>query len=245
MKKIGWTLSVVTLVGVLQSATAGDVTGKVTLKGTPPPEKPIVFDDICSALKPPPAVTTTRHYVVGSDGGLANVFVYISSGAEGKQYTPPTEAAELNQEGCNYHPYVSAVMVGQPMHIKNSDPVMHNIHALPKVDGNTEFNFAQPSQGDVNDTKWASSIKLPEVMVKLKCDVHPWMFAYVGVRADPFFAVTDKDGNFKIANVPAGKYTLTAYHLKAHGSKAGESQDITVADSAVTANFTVEVPAPQ
>jgi len=82
-------------------------------------------------------------------------------------------------------------------------------------------------------------------MVKLKCDVHQWMFAYAGVQSHPYFAVTDADGNFKIADVPAGSYTLTAYHLKAHGAKPGEAQDITVAGSPVTANFTVEVPAPQ
>jgi hypothetical protein len=134
--------------------------------------------------------------------------------------------------------------VGQPVRIKNSDPLMPNIHALPAVDGNAEFNFAEPTQGDVNDTKWTESIKVPEVMVKLKCDVHQWMFAYAGVQAHPFFAVSDADGNFKIANVPPGSYTLTAYHLKAHGSKPGVAQDITVADSPVSANFTVEVPAP-
>ncbi len=219
------------------------MTGKVTVKGTPPAEKTIAFDDTCSALKP--TVTATRHWVVGSDGGLANVFVYLSSGVEAKKFTPPAEAAELNQQGCNYEPYVSGVMVGQTLRIKNSDPIMHNIHALPTADGNTEFNFAQPSQGDVNDTKWTASITAPEVLVKIKCDVHPWMFAYVGVENHPYFAVTGKDGNFKIANVPAGKYTVTAYHLKAHGKKPGVSQEITVAESPVTANFTVEVPAAQ
>jgi hypothetical protein len=71
------------------------------------------------------------------------------------------------------------------------------------------------------------------------------MYAYAGVQAHPFFAVTDADGNFKIANVPAGSYTLTAYHLKVHGINPGAAQDITVADSPVTANFTVEVPPPQ
>ena len=240
MKRFELALCVLTLTGILHSAVAGDVTGKVTLKGTPPAEKAIAFDDTCSALKP--TVATTRHY---ADGGLANVFVYLSSGLEGKKFTPPTEVVELDQQGCNYQPYVSGVMVGQTVRIKNSDPIMHNIHALPNNPDNTEFNFAQPSQNDVNDTKWTSSIKGPEVLVKLKCDVHPWMFAYVGVQNHPFFAVTDKDGNFKIANVPAGKYTLTAYHLKAHGKKPGVNQDITVADSPVTANFTVEVPAPQ
>lgn len=242
MKKIALSLTVLALTASLHIAVAGDVTGKVTLKGTPPPEKTIEFDDTCSKIHP--TVTTTRHYVVGQDNGLANVFVYISKGLEGKKFTPPTQAAELNQEGCNYQPYVSAVMVGQPLAVKNSDPFMHNVHALPKVDGNTEFNFAQPTQGDVNDTKWVASITAPEVMVKLKCNVHPWMFAYVGVQSHPYFAVTDKDGNFKIAGVPAGTYTLTAYHLKAHGANPGVTQDITVADSAVTANFTVEVPAP-
>ncbi|MGA2748324.1 MAG: carboxypeptidase regulatory-like domain-containing protein [Verrucomicrobiota bacterium] len=243
MKRILLSLTVVVLAGLMQRASAADVSGKVTLKGTPPPEKTIAFDDTCSKLHP--TVATTRHYVVGQDNGLANVFVYISKGLEGKKFTPPTQGIEINQEGCNYQPYVSGVMVGQPVIIKNSDPLMHNIHAMPKADGNTEFNFAQPNQGDVNDSKWVSCIKSPEVLVKLKCDVHPWMFAYVGVQDHPFFAVTDKDGNFKIANVPAGKYTLTAYHLKAHGTKPGESQEITVADSPVTANFTVEVPAAQ
>ena len=241
MKKFALLIAVATLACV-QGVPAGDVTGKVTLKGTPPPEKPIAFDDTCGKMQP--AVTTTRHYVVGKEGGLANVFVYISKGLEGKKFTPPADAVEVDQQGCNYQPYVSGVMAGHTVRIKNSDPIMHNIHALPKVDGNTEFNFAQPSQGDVNDTKWTESIKNPEVLVKLKCDVHPWMFAYVGVLPHPYFAVTDKDGNFKIANVPAGKYTLTAYHLKAHGAKPGEAQEISVADSPVTANFTVEVPPP-
>jgi hypothetical protein len=244
MKKLTWSLSVVVLAGSLQWAAAGDVTGKVTLKGTPPPELTIPYpEDTCGKLHP--AIPTTRRYVVGKDRGLANVFVYISKGLEDKKFTPTTDVVELDQVGCNYNPYVFGVMVGQPVRIKNSDPLMHNIHALPNATGNSEFNFAEVSAGDVNDTKWTESIKSPEVLVKIKCDVHNWMFAYAGVQADPYFAVTDADGNFKIANVPAGKYTLTAYHLKAHGSKPGETLEITVADSPVSANFTVEVPAPQ
>jgi hypothetical protein len=240
MNKITLALSAVVLASSLQGAFAGDLSGKVTLKGTPPPEKTIAYDDTCSKLNP--TVLTTRHYVVGKDNGLANVFVYISKGMEGKKFPAPTDAVTLDQVGCNYNPYVFGVMVGQPVRIKNSDPLMHNIHALPKVDGNSEFNFAETSAGDANETKWLESIKVPEVMVKMKCDVHQWMFAYAGVAANPFYAVTDADGNFKIPNVPAGSYTLTAYHLKAHGAKPGETQEITVADSPVTANFTIEVP---
>jgi hypothetical protein len=233
-------LSLVVLAGSLQRASAGDVVGKVTLKGTPPPSITIAYDETCSKLKP--TVPTTRHYVVGKDNGLANVFVYISKGLEGKTFTAPTEAVLLDQVGCNYNPYVFGVMVGQPVSIRNSDPVLHNIHALPKVDGNSEFNRAQTSQGEENTNWWVDNIKSPEVMVKIKCDVHEWMLAYGAVVANPYFAVTDADGNFKIPNVPAGSYTLTAYHLKAHGAKPGETQAITVADSPVTANFTVQVP---
>src|ERR1700722_316924 len=101
MKKSALSLTLIALTGLFQSAFAGDVTGKVTLKGTPPAEKTITFDDTCSKLHP--TVTTTRHYVVGADNGLANVFVYISKGLEGKKFTPSTTPAELNQEGCTYH----------------------------------------------------------------------------------------------------------------------------------------------
>ena len=242
MKRFVLSAMVVVLMGSWQIASAGDVTGKVTLKGTPPPEKPIAFDDTCSALHP--TVTTTRHYVVGKDNGLANVFVYISKGLEGKKFTPPSKVVEIDQEGCMFHPYMAGVMVGQVVRFKNSDPLMHNIHALPAVDGNQEFNFAEPSQGDVNETKWTASITKPEVMVKIKCEVHAWMFCYVGVVDNPYFAVTDKDGQFKIPNLPAGDYTLTAYHLKAT-ARPGVSKQITVGTGPVTADFTLEVPPPK
>jgi plastocyanin len=242
MKSFVLSAMVVVLAGSWQIASAGDVTGKVTLKGTPPPEKPIAFDDACSALHP--TVTTTRHYVVGKDNGLANVFVYISKGLEGKKFTPPSKVVEIDQDACMFQPYVSGVMVGQVVKFKNSDPLMHNIHALPMVDGNQEFNFAEPNQGDVNDTKWTASITKPEVLVKIKCEVHNWMFCYVGVQDNPFFAVTDKNGQFKIPDLPAGDYTLTAYHLKAT-AKPGVSRQITVGTGPVTADFTLEVPAPK
>lgn len=237
MKRSALLLSFAAIYSSLQFAHAGDITGKVTLQGTPPPEKTIAFTDTCSALNPP--VTTTRHYVVGKDNGLANVFVYISKGLEGKKFTPPADPVVINQVGCNYDPYILGCMVGQKVIIKDSDPLMHNVHAMPKVDGNTEFNFAEMAVGDSNDTKWTESITKPEVLLKLECNVHGWMFCYVGVLDHPFFAVTDKDGNYKIANVPPGKYTLTAYHLKTHKDTPGVTQDITVGDSALTQDFTV------
>jgi len=234
----------VAAMGSWQAALAGDISGKVTLKGTPIPEKAIEFNDTCGPLAH--AVKTTRWYVVGADNGLADVFVYISKGLPaGQKYPVPSTPVDIDQTGCMYYPYVVGAMVGQPVRFKNDDPFMHNVHGMPKVDGNTEFNVAEPSQGDINDTKFTSSITKPEVLVKVKCDVHPWMFCYVGVQDNPYFAVTDKDGKFTIHDVPAGTYTLTAYHLKTHGASPGVTQDVTVGSAAVTADFTVEAPAPK
>jgi hypothetical protein len=217
------------------SLQAGDITGKVTLKGTAPKEKEIKFDATCGAMNT--GTVTTRHYVVGADGGLANVFVYISKGAEGKKFDAPTTPVMLDQKNCMYQPYIVGAMVNQPIQLKNSDPLLHNVHSLPKVDGNQEFNFAQPLQGQTDERKFAKQ----EVLVKLKCEVHDWMFAYVGVCENPYFALTDKDGKFTIKNVPAGKYTLTAYHLKTHGAGKGLEKEINVEGAPVTADFTVEL----
>lgn len=247
MKKFAISLAVIALAGAWQMVSAADITGKVILSGTPPAEKNINFadaaDPTCSTMAH--TVNTTRHYVVGKDNGLANVFIYISKGLEGKTFTPPSTPAEINQEGCMYFPYVTGVMVGQVLKFKNSDPVLHNIHGIPMVEGNSEFNLAQPSQGDVDDKKWLASITKPEVLVRINCDVHKWMFCYVGVRNDPFFAVTDKDGNFKIADVPPGTYTLNAYHLKATAGTPGVTKEVTVASSPVAVDFTLEVPKPK
>jgi len=218
---------------VVPAASAAEVSGRVTLKGTPPPEKKIEFDATCGKLHSKDAFT--RHYVVSSDGGLANVFVYLKAGPAGKTYTPPAEVPLLDQVNCIYEPYMMGVLTNQKFKIKNSDPLMHNVHAMPKAAGNKEFNIGQPVRGMVTEKVFPSR----EVLVKFKCDVHPWMFAYVGVLDHPYFAVTDKEGKFKLpADLPPGTYTVVAYHLK-----AGEaSQEITVgADGKKDVNFTLEV----
>ena len=233
-------LTAVAVLGSLQFVSAGDLTGKVTLKGTPPAEMAIRLDETCGKMHPDGE--TTHRYVVAKDGGLANVIVYVSKGLEGKTFPAPA-AIELNQKGCMYEPFVSAAMIGQTVKIKNSDPVLHNVHALPRGDGNSEFNFGQPTQNMVDESTFTKKITTKEVAVKIKCDVHDWMLAYVGVIDNPFFAVTDKDGNYTIKGLPAGDYTITAFHVKAHGAKPGEVQTVKVTDAAATANFTIEVPA--
>lgn len=221
-------LTLAALFGSFQMAGAADITGKVTLKGAPKPEIPIQMDAMCGKLQPKPV--TTRHFVVGEGNGLANVFVYIKQGA---QKTPPAgEGQLLDQIGCMYEPYVMGVVTGQKFKIRNSDPLLHNVHATPKV--NKEFNFAQVSKGQVNER----SFDAPEVLVRIKCDVHPWMFAYVGVVDHPYFAVTDKDGKFTIKNVPAGKYTVEAVHLKA--APTGKTAEV---EAGKTVSFELEAPA--
>ena len=224
-------LAAFALAGSLQISSAADVTGKITLKGTPPPEKPITLDAVCGKMQPDGI--KSRFYVVGDGGALANVFVYIKEGAKASEATG--EGPVLDQVGCQYQPYVLGVQTGQKIKIRNSDATLHNVHATPKL--NKEFNFAQVTKGQINERAFEKS----EVMVRMKCDVHPWMFAYVGVVDHPYFAVTGADGSFKLPGVPAGKYTVEAFHMKAGSA----TKEITVgADGNVTADFTFEYKAP-
>ena len=234
-------LATVGLVATLPATFGADISGKVVIKGTPKAEVPIDMgtDPKCGALHEKPL--TTRHYVVDKDGGLANVLVFIKSGLNEKNFPAPTAPASLDQVGCEYTPYVMGVRTQQKIKIKNSDPTLHNVHALPntmrdKGTANKEFNLAQP----IKDMVTEKSFDAPEVVVKFKCDVHQWMFAYVGVFDHPFYAVTEKDGTFKITGVPKGKYTLEAYHVKTHGTNPGVTQEITV-DGDVKADFAIEL----
>src|ERR1019366_8419163 len=146
--------------------------------------------------------------VVNDNGTLRNVFVYVKSGLEGKTFEPPTEHVTLEQKGCTYHPRVFGMQAKQPLDIVNDDDTLHNIHALPTQ--SKEFNVGQPNKG----MKTTRTFATPEVMVKLKCDVQPWMAAYVGVLDHPFFSVSGDDGKFTIKNLPAGTYEIVAWHEK-------------------------------
>ena len=205
--------------------------GRVILRGTPPPEKTVTLDATCGTLRTTPL--TTRHYVVSSDGGLANTFVYIKTGAPagGTSGAAPI----LDQLGCEYQPYMIGVRTGQVFTVKNSEAILHNVHALPKVPGNREKNVAQPVKGMMSSFSFPNA----EVFVQFKCDVHPWMFAYVGVVDHPWFSITDQNGNFSLpAGLPPGQYTLAATHLK-----AGEIlQQINVTETGVEpVTFTFEL----
>jgi hypothetical protein len=224
-------LTAAALIGAIQTASAADIVGKITLKGTPPPEKPIVFPDAsCGNLHKGPV--TTKFYVVGPGGELGDVFVYIKEGA--KPTPPPAEPVVLDQVGCLYTPYIFGIHTGQKLIIRNSDPnILHNVHILPAPGLNKESNQAQMKGQDLTKT-----FDKPEVLLHFQCDVHQWMHAYAGVVDHPYYSVSAKDGSFKLANVPPGKYVVEAYHRKA----GKQTKEITVSDKNETIDFTFEVP---
>jgi hypothetical protein len=139
----------------------------------------------------------------------------------------------MDQKGCEYIPQIFAVQTGQKLNVKNSDPVLHNVHATPNpASGNKESNLAQLAKAPDLTFTFAK----PEMFLRFKCDVHPWMFAWVSVFDHPYFAVSGKDGSFKIANVPAGKYKLVAEHRKA----GTQTQEIEVKEDGAQATFTMD-----
>ncbi|HVU27745.1 MAG TPA: carboxypeptidase regulatory-like domain-containing protein [Verrucomicrobiae bacterium] len=210
---------------------AADIIGVITLKGTPPPEKeitPLEDDPTCGPLHKDKPMT--QFYVVGKNGEFADVVVSLKG--VGKSTGANQPPAVLDQKGCLYVPTILAVQTGQKIVVKNSDPCIHNVHSTPTVAGNDEHNDAQmPGGPDLTYT-----FPQPEMFLRFKCDVHPWMFAWVSVMDSPYYSVSDKDGKFVIKNVPPGKYMIEAAHRKA-GEK---TQEVEVADKDVTVNFTFE-----
>jgi plastocyanin len=154
------------------------------------------------------------------DGGLDNVFVYVKDGLGNYYFEVPTETVKLDQHGCRYQPHVFGIRVGQPLEIVNSDATMHNVHAMPQV--NQEFNFAQQIAGMKNQKAFTAK----EVMVRFKCDVHGWMSAFAGVLDHPYFAVTSGGGRFELKNLPAGTYTIEAWHERL----GTQSQKVTIGE---------------
>jgi hypothetical protein len=234
MKRLSALITLAGLGAALQIAPAADITGTITLKGTPPKEKditPIMEDANCSKLHT--KMPTTRFYVVGENGGLADVVVSLE-GISGKSTGASAPPVVLDQKGCEYIPSILALQTEQKLLVKNSDPVMHNVHDVPAAgSGNKERNEAQlPGSPDMTFT-----FSKPEAFLKFKCDVHPWMFAWVSIFDHPYFAVSAKDGSFKIANVPPGKYKIQAAHRKA----GTVTQDVEVKEGQpVKVDFTLE-----
>lgn len=192
------------------AALAGStVSGKIKFVGKAPanPEIDMSEEPKCKAK-----YTTTPHeeiVAVNKNGTLANVFVYVKTGlpADAK-YPAPAMSVVIDQSGCTYHPRTLGIMVGQNLEIKNSDPLLHNIKAMGKK--NRPFNISQPAAG-MTTTRTFTTAEQP---LSVECNVHGWMHAFIGVMTHPFFASSGADGSFSITGLPAGTYTLEAWHEK-------------------------------
>ncbi len=191
----------------IDPATAGAIEGTVHFahKGPPPIEIDMAQDPACAMSSDGP--NYTQQYVV-NDGKLANVFLYVKDGLGNKVYAPSSTAVVLDQKGCRYVPHVLGVMAGQPVEFRNSDPTMHNVHPEPTAGGNQAFDISQPPNGGT--TRHVFTV--PELMMPVRCNNHPWMQAYINVASNPFFAVSDASGHFIINGLPPGVYTLAADH---------------------------------
>jgi hypothetical protein len=213
-----------------QAQGGATVTGRVRFTGTRPTNPLIDMSeepDCKAKYQTPPR---SEIVVVNANGTLANVFVYVKSGLPaGASYPAPTTPVVIDQDGCRYVPRVFGIQVGQPLEIRNSDPLLHNIKA--KATKNRPFNISQPRAG----LKTTRTFNAPEVTVALECNVHGWMNAYAGVVAHPFYSVTGTDGTYTIKGLPAGTYTIEAWHEK-YGT---QTATVTVAGTeSKTAEFT-------
>jgi plastocyanin len=199
-----WLVAVSVWPGI--AAAASSITGTVTFDGKAPTLRPLAMnaDPACAKMHSSPV--PNEMLVLGNGNTMGNIMVWVSKGLPaGKTWPAPKAPAVLDQKGCQYQPHVMGIMVGQPYKILNSDGILHNVHALPKI--NKAFNRPMPAT-----VKEASAMfDKPEAVFQIKCDVHPWMSAYVGAFTHPFFSVTRPDGKFTISGLDPGTYEITAW----------------------------------
>lgn len=187
------------------AARTGTITGHITFAGKPP-GNPVIrmgMDPKCADMNRGRMVIQ-EEALVTADGSVANVFVRLEGAFP--QTPVPSQPVVIDQRACVYGPRVVGVRVGQMLQVRNDDDLLHNVHSSSA--SSNSFNVGQPKAGLV----FTFTPRAPEVMVKIGCDVHRWMTAFVGVMTHPYFAVTDTTGRFTIANVPPGTYTLKTWH---------------------------------
>jgi plastocyanin len=211
------------------------ISGTVTFAGNAPSLQPLTMaaDPECASKHSGPV--ENEMLVLGSGNTMANIMVSVSNGLPaGRTWAAPSTPVVLDQHGCMYVPHVMGIMVGQPYRILNSDGILHNIHTLPNV--NRSFNQGMPA----TLTETTTTFPMAEPVFQIKCDVHPWMSAYIAVFTHPFFSVTGTDGKFTISGLDPGTYEITAWHERL----GTQTASVTVgASDTQTQDFTFAVPA--
>jgi plastocyanin len=188
-------------------AKAATVAGKVRVDGPRPKLARINMAADPACVKTHPGGVNSDEVVAASDGGLENVFVFVSEGLADTRFTAPAEPAVIEQKGCMYEPHVIAIQTGQKLRVVNDDHTLHSIHPLPE--NNREWNKAEPPGSAIEE-----AFAHEEIAIPVKCNVHPWMHSYIAVFRHPFFTVSGKDGTFELKNLPPGTYTIKAWHEK-------------------------------
>ncbi len=217
----------------VDAATAGNISGSIAFEGDAPAMQAIDMAEEAVCADKHAATPMTEDVVVNENGTLANVFVYVKEGLEGLQFPTPSQSVLLDQNGCVYSPHVLGVMAGQDITIKNSDGLLHNINASPTE--NRGFNMSQPVA-----MEGTRSFRVAEVMVPLRCDVHGWMTAYIGVVDNPFHAVSGSDGSFDLSTLPPGDYVIEAWHER-YGTQTQNVTVVTGETATVTFTFSASM----
>jgi hypothetical protein len=204
----------------VDAGTAGQVVGTVSFEGAAPAPRSIDMRAEQACAEKHDGQPVDRPVVVDDDGRLKNVYVYVREGLPSGTWPAADREVELDQDGCLYIPRVLGLQTGQTLVIRNSDGLLHNVNARPT--NQRGFNISQPTNMTTN-----RSFAQPEVMIPVRCDVHGWMAAYIGVQNHPYFAVTPENGEYRIDNLPPGEYVIEAWHEE-YGT---QTQTVTVAES--------------
>jgi hypothetical protein len=195
----------------VRTGNEGTISGFVRFKGKAPGILRIDMtqDAVCTEINP----NATVENAIITKGKLANVFIYVKDNdvLENYSFETPSSKAVLQHKGCRYLPHVLGIQTQQTLRVVNSDPTTHNTHPFPKVkSGNPEWNKSQPPGSEPIERRFDN----PDLFIPFKDNQHPWEKAWVGVFAHPFFAVSGKDGSYKIEGLPPGDYTVVAWHEK-------------------------------
>src|SRR5271155_167974 len=210
-------------------ATAGVLSGTIHFTGKRPARTPVDMSEDPACVAAHHGKPYDESVVINRNGTLANVFLYVKSGLEGKTFEIPADPVTIDQNGCWFRPRVLGIQTGQILKVVNSDPVTHNIHPMAEI--NREWNHSQGA----GDPPLARRFTKPEIMIRVKCNIHSWMHAFIGVLDHPYFSVSKEDGSFEIQNLPPGTYTIAIWQEKL----GTQEQQVTVAaHGSAEANFT-------
>jgi len=190
----------------LDLSTTGTISGQVRFAGPVPEQTVLQLSGWSECAVQHPGGNPPAGDVLVNESKLQNAMVYVKEGLGDRVFTVPTEPITLDQKGCIFLPRLAGAQTDQPLRMLNSDPLAHNVHGLPK--NSRQWNFSLGVKGSSR----TMSVSKPEAMIEIKCDIHPWMRAYLGIFDHPYFALSGPDGSFTLKNVPPGEYTLEAWH---------------------------------